>query len=103
MVSNAGGVGVLAADACVEAGLTVAEFGDGLRQRLQALLGPGAAVANPVDAGAARGPTPCGRPWRRCAPRARSTRCWCCRSPRRWPTCARPSPTGRSPARCRSH
>ncbi|WP_370350896.1 GNAT family N-acetyltransferase [Catenulispora sp. EB89] len=52
VVSNAGGTGVLAADACAEAGLAVPEFSDALRERLSALLGPAAACANPVDAGA---------------------------------------------------
>jgi acyl-CoA synthetase (NDP forming)/RimJ/RimL family protein N-acetyltransferase len=52
VVSNAGGTGVLAADALAEAGLVVPEFGAGLRERLSALLGPAAACGNPVDAGA---------------------------------------------------
>ncbi|MEY9857801.1 acyl-CoA synthetase (NDP forming)/RimJ/RimL family protein N-acetyltransferase [Catenulispora sp. GAS73] len=52
VVSNAGGTGVLAADACAEAGLTVPEFSDALRERLSALLRPAAACGNPVDAGA---------------------------------------------------
>ena len=51
--SNAGGAGVLAADACTEAGLTVHAMTAGARQRLQELLPPGAAVAGPVDTGAA--------------------------------------------------
>ncbi|GAA2008891.1 GNAT family N-acetyltransferase [Catenulispora subtropica] len=52
VVSNAGGTGVLAADSLVEAGLSVPEFGTGLRDRLSALLGPAAACGNPVDTGA---------------------------------------------------
>ncbi|MGP3948969.1 bifunctional acetate--CoA ligase family protein/GNAT family N-acetyltransferase [Streptomyces sp. 7N604] len=50
VVSNAGGAGVLAADACVEAGLTVPGFDDQLIRELLADLPPGAAAANPVDA-----------------------------------------------------
>ena len=52
VVSNAGGTGVLAADSCVEAGLTVPEFSADLRARLGTVLGPAAACGNPVDAGA---------------------------------------------------
>src|SRR5450432_3656048 len=51
--SNAGGAGVLAADACTEAGLTVHAMTAGAQRRLQELLPPGAAVAGPVDTGAA--------------------------------------------------
>ena len=55
VVSNAGGTGVLAADACAEAGLVVPEFSAALRERLGAALGPAAACGNPVDAGAGAG------------------------------------------------
>jgi acyl-CoA synthetase (NDP forming)/GNAT superfamily N-acetyltransferase len=51
--SNAGGAGVLAADACTEAGLTVHAMTAGAQRRLRELLPPGAAVAGPVDTGAA--------------------------------------------------
>ncbi|KAF0647351.1 MULTISPECIES: bifunctional acetate--CoA ligase family protein/GNAT family N-acetyltransferase [Streptomyces] len=55
VVSNAGGAGVLAADACAEAGLTVpALTGESAAQLSEALPG-GAVVANPVDATAAVG------------------------------------------------
>jgi acyl-CoA synthetase (NDP forming) len=56
VVSNAGGSGVLAADACEDAGLAVEEFSEPLRRDLSTLLGPVAAVANPVDAGAGAAP-----------------------------------------------
>jgi acyl-CoA synthetase (NDP forming)/RimJ/RimL family protein N-acetyltransferase len=49
IVSNAGGAGILAADACADVGLTVAVLDDGTQRRLAALLPPGAAVAGPVD------------------------------------------------------
>lgn len=49
IVSNAGGAGVLAADACVEAGLMVHQVSPEGQQRLTELLPPGAAVAGPVD------------------------------------------------------
>ncbi|MEU6394678.1 GNAT family N-acetyltransferase [Streptomyces sp. NPDC046939] len=53
VVTNAGGAGVLAADACAEAGLTVPELGGELVDRLLSVLPAGAAVTNPVDATAA--------------------------------------------------
>ncbi|MGA5823799.1 GNAT family N-acetyltransferase [Kitasatospora sp. NPDC094028] len=52
VVSNAGGIGILAADACVEAGLVLPE----LPEQLAGLLPPGASVRNPVDTTAAVGP-----------------------------------------------
>lgn len=48
IVSNAGGVGVLAADACETAGLSTPAFSAGLRDRL-ATVRPGMATRNPVD------------------------------------------------------
>jgi acyl-CoA synthetase (NDP forming) len=53
VVSNAGGVGVLAADACAEAGLAVPQLGADLVEELPALLPEGAGAANPVDTTAA--------------------------------------------------
>ena len=53
IVSNAGGAGVLAADACVAAGLTVEALAEPTRARLAALLPAGAACAGPVDTTAA--------------------------------------------------
>jgi acyl-CoA synthetase (NDP forming)/GNAT superfamily N-acetyltransferase len=55
VVSNAGGAGVLAADACAEAGLTVPELPSELITELLELLPAGASAANPVDATAAAG------------------------------------------------
>ena len=52
IVSNAGGAGVLAADACGDAGLTVATLGAATQRRLGRLLPAGASVAGPVDASA---------------------------------------------------
>jgi len=49
VIGNAGGAGVLAADACVDAGLAVPRFGPDLEARLRELLPAGAACANPVD------------------------------------------------------
>ena len=49
IVSNAGGAGVLAADACEDAGLTVAMLEPATRHRLARMLPDGAAVAGPVD------------------------------------------------------
>ncbi|MGV9589856.1 bifunctional acetate--CoA ligase family protein/GNAT family N-acetyltransferase [Streptomyces tendae] len=53
VVTNAGGAGVLAADACVEAGLVLPEPTPELVQDLLAVLPDGAAVGNPVDVTAA--------------------------------------------------
>jgi acyl-CoA synthetase (NDP forming)/RimJ/RimL family protein N-acetyltransferase len=53
IVSNAGGAGVLAADACVDSGLTVAVLGGPTQDLLARLLPPGAAVSGPVDTTAA--------------------------------------------------
>ncbi|MFF4223492.1 GNAT family N-acetyltransferase [Streptomyces abikoensis] len=53
VVTNAGGVGVLAADACSEAGLNVQPPEPRLAAELAAVLPEGAGVGNPVDATAA--------------------------------------------------
>jgi len=52
IVSNAGGAGVLAADACAELGLTVHQPRGLTRRRLRTLL-PGGTVTGPVDTTAA--------------------------------------------------
>ena len=49
IVSNGGGAGVLAADACAEAGLAVARISQQTRNRLRELLPPGSALDGPVD------------------------------------------------------
>ncbi|MCX4744761.1 GNAT family N-acetyltransferase [Kitasatospora sp. NBC_01287] len=56
VVSNAGGVGILAADACVDCGLTLPELPAHLALELSDLLPAGASAANPVDTTAAVGP-----------------------------------------------
>jgi acyl-CoA synthetase (NDP forming)/GNAT superfamily N-acetyltransferase len=53
IVTNAGGAGVLAADACGDHGLRVPALAAATRRRLAGLLPPGAAVSNPVDTTAA--------------------------------------------------
>jgi acyl-CoA synthetase (NDP forming) len=55
IVSNAGGAGVLAADACGDNGLQVASVSAAAQRRLRSLLPPGAAVSGPVDTTAAVG------------------------------------------------
>jgi len=55
IVSNGGGGGVLAADACAEAGLVVAATGLQARYRLRELLSAEASVDGPVDTSAAVG------------------------------------------------
>lgn len=53
IVTNAGGAGVLAADACAEAGLSLTPLPPGTTDALLGVLPEGAAVGNPVDATAA--------------------------------------------------
>jgi acyl-CoA synthetase (NDP forming)/GNAT superfamily N-acetyltransferase len=55
IVTNAGGAGVLAADACGDNGLQVPALSVSTRRKLAGLLPPGSAVANPVDTTAAVG------------------------------------------------
>jgi acyl-CoA synthetase (NDP forming) len=56
VVTNAGGPGILAVDACEAAGLAVAEFSPDTQDRLRAFLPETASVANPVDMVASAGP-----------------------------------------------
>ncbi|NLU76044.1 GNAT family N-acetyltransferase [Streptomyces sp. HNM0575] len=55
VVANAGGTGVLAADACAEAGLDLPPLPEELAAQLRTLLPPGANAANPLDTTAAVG------------------------------------------------
>ena len=56
VVTNAGGPGILAVDACEAAGLAVAEFSPDTQARLRSFLPATASVANPVDMVASAGP-----------------------------------------------
>ncbi|MEV4611609.1 GNAT family N-acetyltransferase [Kitasatospora sp. NPDC049258] len=56
VVSNAGGIGILAADACSEAGLNLPTLPADLAAELLALLPAGASVTNPVDTSAGAEP-----------------------------------------------
>jgi acyl-CoA synthetase (NDP forming) len=56
ILTNAGGPGILAADACEAAGLTLAQFSDETRMRLAASLPVMASVGNPIDMIASAGP-----------------------------------------------
>jgi acetyl coenzyme A synthetase (ADP forming)-like protein len=49
IVGNAGGPGVLAADACEGCGLSVPELSEATQLQLRTILSPEAAVTNPVD------------------------------------------------------
>jgi acyl-CoA synthetase (NDP forming) len=49
LLTNAGGLGILAADACEAAGLELPGLADGTRAALEALLPPEASLANPID------------------------------------------------------
>jgi acetate---CoA ligase (ADP-forming) len=56
IVTNAGGPGILAVDACESAGLTVPPFSADTRAQLSAFLPPAASTGNPVDMVASAGP-----------------------------------------------
>jgi acyl-CoA synthetase (NDP forming) len=56
IVTNAGGPGILAVDACESAGLIVTPFSDETRTRLAAFLPAAASTGNPVDMVASAGP-----------------------------------------------
>jgi acetyl coenzyme A synthetase (ADP forming)-like protein len=49
VITNAGGLGILAADACDQSGLVLPELAEETRSRLAAILPPEASTANPVD------------------------------------------------------
>jgi acetate---CoA ligase (ADP-forming) len=56
IVTNAGGPGILCADACEAGGLSIAEFSEAVQKQLRAFLPPAATVTNPVDMVASAGP-----------------------------------------------
>lgn len=56
ILSNAGGAGILAADACESNGLRVPEFSNETKEKLRSILPPIAGIRNPVDMSAAVGP-----------------------------------------------
>src|SRR6266508_110294 len=56
IVTNAGGPGILAGDACESAGLSVPPFSSATRSQLAAFLPPDASIGNPVDMVASAGP-----------------------------------------------
>jgi len=56
VVTNAGGPGILAVDACEGAGLSVVEFSPGTRRQLSEFLPASASLGNPVDMVASAGP-----------------------------------------------
>ena len=49
VITNAGGLGILCADACEASGLTLPELSENTRSSLRSILPPEASVANPVD------------------------------------------------------
>jgi acyl-CoA synthetase (NDP forming)/GNAT superfamily N-acetyltransferase len=61
IVSNGGGAGVLAADACAEAGLVVASTGQQARSRLRDVLPAEASLVGPLDTTAAVSPEAFGK------------------------------------------
>jgi acyl-CoA synthetase (NDP forming)/GNAT superfamily N-acetyltransferase len=56
IVTNAGGPGILCADACVAEGLDVVGLSEETQRALHRVLGPDAATGNPVDAGTEASP-----------------------------------------------
>ncbi len=56
IVTNAGGPGIMATDACVGLGLEIARLDPGTRRTLAGFLPPEATLANPVDMIASAGP-----------------------------------------------
>ncbi len=61
LLTNGGGLAILASDACDAAGLVVPELSPEVRAQLAALLGPNAATGNPVDMLASASPDAYGR------------------------------------------
>jgi acetyl-CoA synthetase (ADP-forming) len=55
IISNTGGAGVLAADACSAMGLSIAELSDDTKHELRQVLPPIASVENPIDVVASGG------------------------------------------------
>jgi acetyl coenzyme A synthetase (ADP forming)-like protein len=49
IVTNSGGPGILATDACVEMGLEIPPLAEATRARMRAVVAPEASLANPVD------------------------------------------------------
>src|SRR5581483_921752 len=49
VLTNAGGLGILCADACEASGLSVQEPSAAIKRQLRAFLAPAASVSNPVD------------------------------------------------------
>jgi acetyl coenzyme A synthetase (ADP forming)-like protein len=49
IVTNSGGPGILATDACIELGLQIPTLADVTQQRIRAVVAPEASVVNPVD------------------------------------------------------
>ncbi|MDH4066154.1 MAG: CoA-binding protein, partial [Acidobacteriota bacterium] len=49
IVTNSGGPGILATDACIELGLQIPTLADTTQQQIRAAVAPEASVANPVD------------------------------------------------------
>ncbi len=56
IVTNAGGPGILCADACEAEGLSISEFSESVRKKLSSFLPSAASVTNPVDMVASAGP-----------------------------------------------
>jgi succinyl-CoA synthetase alpha subunit/GNAT superfamily N-acetyltransferase len=99
IVSNAGGAGVLAADACGDAGLRIAMLDGDTQDALRQLLPSGAALANPVDTTAAVAPEVSAGAWNSWPPMTAWTRCSRSRCRLPWPTWLLPPAPRGSPSR----
>ncbi len=81
VLTNAGGLGIMCADACEAAGLTLPPLAEETRTRLQALLPAEASLHNPVDMlGSATAALVRGCAAGRCSPTPASTPSSCCSS-----------------------
>ena len=97
VLTNAGGLGILCADACDAAGLTLPPLADATVEQLRDLLPSEASLSNPVDMlGSARrrnvragSATAVARPWPRCGDRPLRAACRCRRRGGRGSDCPR--------------
>ena len=101
IVSNTGGAGVLAADACIDNDLQVVQLASATRRMLRRLLPADAEVTGPVDTTAAVTADSFRAAWRRSPPMTASMPCSPWPSPQPSPTCALRSARQRSASRSR--
>ena len=98
IVTNGGGSGVIAADACESNGLVVPELTDATMARLRPLLPPEASVGNPVDMIASASARQYGDVVRALGRRPRSMPCSSCSTRPWWPPPRTSPPSSWPPA-----